>query len=122
MPKTENMVNNNNKGQLIELFSSAVNPKIDLIDIINNEARTASFILKFVKYNNTGTIKNPPPAPTKPVIIPKINPSIKIIIKLCLVSFLLNFSFHENKVENDANNIKIANKTNIRVSFCIVKN
>ena len=121
MPKTENMVNNNNKDQLIELFSSAVNPKIDLIDIINNEARTASFILKLVKYNNTGIIKNPPPAPTKPVIIPKINPSINIIIKLFLVSFLLNLSLHENKVENDANNIKIANKTNIRVSFCIVQ-
>jgi hypothetical protein len=44
--------------------------------MINNEVPTASFIDDFAKNSKDGIIKNPPPAPKKPVTNPIEKPII----------------------------------------------
>lgn len=118
IPTIENAVKVNNKFQSITLFNSAVNPKIDLIAMTNKDVPTASFILIFVSSNKAGIIRNPPPAPTKPVTSPTTIPSKAIKTKLFSRSLLfLKFSFHENNIERAAISITMAKKTNINVSF-----
>ena len=48
----------------------------ELIKIINNEVPTACFMGKLAKNKRAGIIKNPPPAPRKPVTIPTTEPII----------------------------------------------
>ena len=42
--------------------------------MINNDVPTACFMGKLAKNNKAGIIKNPPPAPRKPVTIPTKKP------------------------------------------------
>ena len=54
------------------------NPKIDFKAIIISEVPIAFFIPKLVNTTKAGIIRNPPPAPTKPVTAPTKRPSINI--------------------------------------------
>ena len=54
------------------------NPNRDLKAIIINEVPTATFIFTFANITNAGIIKNPPPAPIKPVMAPTTKPSKRI--------------------------------------------
>ena len=82
IPKVVNNVNNNKKFQSIFITNTSPkkNPKVDFKAIINSEVAIAFFISKPINITKAGTIKNPPPAPTSPVIPPTINPS-KITIE-----------------------------------------
>ena len=59
----------------INMASPKKNPNNDLKAIITNEVPTATFISTLAKITRAGIIKNPPPAPTKPVIAPTTTPS-----------------------------------------------
>ena len=60
------------------IFGSPKNPISDFAAIINKVVPTASFMGSFNRTTNVGTIRNPPPVPTNPVIIPTTNPSMEI--------------------------------------------
>lgn len=63
------------KFQLIStLFIDEKNPIKELNETITNEVPMATFIGVFNKLTNAGMIKNPPPAPSKPVMIPTAEP------------------------------------------------
>ena len=51
-------------------------PKIELIAMMTNDVPMAVFIGSFMNNINAGMIRNPPPAPNNPVIIPIENPRI----------------------------------------------
>lgn len=53
---------------------SPLKPITELIKIINNEVPTDCFIDKLAKNNRAGMIKNPPPAPKKPIMKPTKKP------------------------------------------------
>ena len=55
-------------------FIELKNPSKEFIEIIKREVATALFIGNPINITSAGTIKNPPPAPIKPVIIPTSNP------------------------------------------------
>ena len=56
------------------------NPKIEFMEMIKSEVATAFFILTPRSITKAGTIKKPPPAPIKPVIIPTKSPcEIRIV-------------------------------------------
>ena len=62
--------------QSISIFeTSPINPVRDFTAIISNEVPTAIFMGSLESTTKAGIIKNPPPAPTKPVSVPTINPS-----------------------------------------------
>ena len=67
-----------NKFQSISVPKSPVKPSNDLKEIIISEVPIAFFISKPVNNTKAGTIKKPPPAPTKPVTAPTTKPSNKI--------------------------------------------
>lgn len=54
---------------------SLANPNNDLIAMIRRDVPIACLIGSFVRYNKAGIMRNPPPAPTNPVIPHTINPS-----------------------------------------------
>ena len=60
-------------------WTSPIKPNNDLAAIINKEVPTANFIGIFAKSTKAGIIRNPPPAPTKPVNVPTKAPSNNII-------------------------------------------
>ena len=60
----------------VPMYKSPPKPMLELIKMINNDVPTACFMGKLAKKSNAGMIKNPPPAPKKPVTIPTINPII----------------------------------------------
>lgn len=64
---------------------SPINPINAFVAITNNEVPIATFIGKRARNTIAGTIRNPPPAPTSPVIAPTPIPCRKILIE----SFLL---------------------------------
>ena len=66
--------------QSISMFiaSPRKKPIKDLMAIIIKDVPTATFISTFAKMTNAGIIKNPPPAPIKPVMLPTKRPSNKI--------------------------------------------
>ena len=71
IPITESPVKINKNCQLTSILSiEEPNPIKELKDIMNKDVATASFIEIPKSIINAGTIKNPPPAPTKPVTIP----------------------------------------------------
>ena len=53
---------------------SPIKPMIEFTAIINKEVPTAIFMGNLHLKTKAGIIKNPPPAPTKPVNNPKNNP------------------------------------------------
>lgn len=77
MPTTENPESINSNCQSmgkLALNISPVNPIVELIKMISSEVATALFIGIFAKRTKAGTIRNPPPAPTKPVMVPTAIP------------------------------------------------
>ena len=69
-------VTDNNKVQSMVLFpKSPVNPISDFAAIIKSDVPTACFIGSLLSITSAGIIKNPPPAPTRPVSIPTSAPS-----------------------------------------------
>ena len=71
IPKIEIIVNvRRNCQSIINVFMSPKNPTKDWIAIINKDVLIAFFIGSFTSKTNAGTIKNPPPAPTKPAKTP----------------------------------------------------
>lgn len=60
----------------IELVISPRDPISDLSAIINNEVAIACLILSHSSIMRAGTIRNHPPAPTRPVMVPTTHPSI----------------------------------------------
>ena len=71
IPTTDNALNVNRKVQsCFTIFMVLRNPKVEFIAIIKSEVATARFIFKPSNMTKAGTIKNPPPAPINPVIIP----------------------------------------------------
>lgn len=67
-----------NNVQLIEILpKSDANPAIELIAMINNDVLIASFISNPSMNISAGIIRNPPPAPRKPVMVPTIIAHIK---------------------------------------------
>ena len=71
IPITEIAVKLNKKIQLMVKFSTSPKKPIkEFIAMINNEVPTAFFIGNFANNTNDGIIRNPPPAPTSPIIIP----------------------------------------------------
>ena len=75
MPKIDKLQKaSKNFQSIVKCCKSPVNPIKELIEITINEVATASFIGNLAKNTKAGTIKNPPPAPTKPVTIPTTNP------------------------------------------------
>ena len=77
--------------------SDDVKPIKEFKAIMNNDVATASFMLIFKSITNAGTIKNPPPAPINPVIIPTKSPwetnRVKLVScdlkSLCSLIFLI---------------------------------
>ena len=53
-----------------EMFSELTKPNKELIEMINNDVPTASFMGKPTNNTKVGINKKPPPAPNKPVIKP----------------------------------------------------
>ena len=63
------------KGQSIwTLSNEEANPISEFTEIINKEVPTACFIETPTSITKAGTIRNPPPAPIKPVMIPTRSP------------------------------------------------
>ena len=58
------------------IYKSPAKPIEELMKIMNSEVPMACFIDKLAKNNRAGMIKNPPPAPKNPVIIPITEPII----------------------------------------------
>ena len=56
------------------MITSFKKPNKELKAIITNDLPTACFMGMFVKIINAGIIKNPPPAPRKPVTKPTKKP------------------------------------------------
>lgn len=56
------------------LFIEEKNPIRELNETMTNEVPMATFIGVFNKLTKAGIIKNPPPAPSKPVMIPTAEP------------------------------------------------
>lgn len=76
MPSTDKAVVESNKFQLNVITPiSLPKPMSDLQAMINKEVAIAFFIGSLPKNTNEGMIKNPPPAPTKPVSIPTEKPA-----------------------------------------------
>ena len=92
IPITEIAVKEVSSSQSIcNCHRSPVNPIRDLIAMIIKEVATAFFIGNLAKRTKAGIIKKPPPAPTNPVNIPIINPSIVksgILYLICVCSLL----------------------------------
>ena len=65
----------NNFQSMSMLLRSPVKPINDFAAIINKEVPTAFFIGKFANNTNAGMIRNPQPAPTRPVNTPTKAPS-----------------------------------------------
>gem|GEM_PF-3692276 len=59
-------------------FRSPVKPMSDLAAMMMSDVPTACFMGSFANRTRAGMIKNPPPAPTIPVIVPTTMPSTKI--------------------------------------------
>ena len=59
---------------MVRFCTSPKKPISELTAIINKEVATASFIGKPASKTKAGIIKNPPPAPKIPVIIPINSP------------------------------------------------
>ena len=80
LAEIENPVNNKRKGQSIKppVWISPVKPISDFAAIINKEVPIASFISSPANNTSAGMIRNPPPAPTKPVNVPTAISSIMI--------------------------------------------
>ena len=73
IPTTDNEVKDNKNTQSISKFwTSPINPINEFIAIMNNEVPMAFFMGKLANKTKDGIIKNPPPAPTKPMISPMI--------------------------------------------------
>ena len=73
------MVNAENENKNIQLtcilsWKLLKKPMMEFMDIISKEVPTALFIGSRPIKNKIGIIKNPPPAPTNPVIIPTTKP------------------------------------------------
>jgi hypothetical protein len=59
----------------IEFVISPRDPINDLSAIITSDVATACLIVSHSRSINAGTMRNQPPAPTRPVIVPTIHPS-----------------------------------------------
>ena len=59
-------------------FRSPVKPMSDFAAMMMREVPTACFIGSFAKSTSAGIMRNPPPAPTSPVIVPTTAPSPSI--------------------------------------------
>ena len=71
IPATEIAENVNKNSQSISKFcTSPINPTNEFIAIMNREVPTAFRIGNLANKINDGIIKNPPPAPTNPIMIP----------------------------------------------------
>ena len=67
--------------QSIEDCHAPKKPNNDFIAMIMRDVPIAFFISKPEKKMSAGTIRNPPPAPTRPVTIPTRKPSSMIFKK-----------------------------------------
>ena len=56
------------------IFMVLKKPRIEFMAMIKREVATALFIGKPISITSAGTIKKPPPAPIKPVMIPTKSP------------------------------------------------
>ena len=75
IPTTDNALKIKRKFQsCLTIFKVVKNPKIEFMEIMKSEVATALFILIPNNITKAGTIKNPPPAPINPVIIPTNSP------------------------------------------------
>ena len=81
IPTTERAEKVNKKVQsCATIFMVLKNPKMEFMAIMNKDVATALFIGKPISITKAGTIKNPPPAQIRPVIIPTKSPcEIKIV-------------------------------------------
>ena len=81
IPNTENAVKMSKRdpSRLGVVCTSPINPINDFAAIMNKEVPTANFMGILAKITSAGIIRNPPPAPTKPVSTPTKVPSNKII-------------------------------------------
>ena len=75
IPTTDNEVKMVRKVQsCATIFMVLKKPSIEFIAMMINEVATALFIGNPISITNAGTIKNPPPAPINPVIMPTKSP------------------------------------------------
>ena len=122
IPKILKSVNLSKNIQLISIFcTSPINPINEFIEIINKEVATAFLMDILVKCTKAGVIKNPPPAPTKPVA----QPTAKLMgIKSKKDDFSLGFSagdFLTFIIDRAAANIITAKNKMIKRFFVSVK-
>ena len=114
IPVTANVVNGitNIQSKECNKLTLLITPTMELIAIINNDVPTANFISRLRKMTNDGIIRNPPPAPTRPVNNPMKSPSmIMNNIALLFVAVDCVFIGWKSKIINVAEtNIRIANK------------
>ena len=66
------------------MYKSPPNPILELMKIINKDVPIACFMGNLAKNNSAGIIKNPPPAPKKPVTIQTKKPIIPSWVKFVL--------------------------------------
>lgn len=75
IPTMERLVKTVRKVQsALTAFMELKKPSREFIDMMKSEVATALFMGNPINMTNAGTIKNPPPAPIKPVIIPTSKP------------------------------------------------
>ena len=81
IPITESAANIPRNFQSVSIiFIELAKPSKEFMAMINNDVATALFMGKPSNMTKAGTIKNPPPAPINPVIIPTKSPcEIKIV-------------------------------------------
>ena len=90
--------------------------------MINRDVPIAIFISSPANKTKAGIIKNPPPAPTKPVIAPTTTPSniTKIIFVILVIFFLSILGLRSLIIISPETNIKQANIKRIKKLFVIV--
>ena len=81
MPTTDKPVKpSRNPQSWLTISMVLMNPRIEFIEMIKSEVATAFFMCRPSSITSAGTIKNPPPAPINPVIIPTKSPcEIKMV-------------------------------------------
>ena len=71
IPITDTVVNDNRKVQSIAMFcTSPAKPVRELMVMISKEVPMAFFIGSLANFSSAGIIRNPPPAPIRPISIP----------------------------------------------------
>ena len=77
------------------LFIEEKNPNRELNETMTSEVPMATFIGVFNKLTNAGMIKNPPPAPSKPVMIPTAEPcpAARTVLFLDVIFFTFDSPF-----------------------------